>query len=44
MAPVLNRLQLSIIVAFALVYVMWGSTYLAIAIAVRHLPPTVMAA
>jgi drug/metabolite transporter (DMT)-like permease len=32
-----------VILAFALVYVFWGSTYLAIGIAVRHIPPVLMA-
>ena len=32
------------IVAFALVYVLWGSTYLAIGIAVKHVPPPMMGA
>jgi len=31
-----------IIVAFALVYVFWGSTYLGIGIAVEHIPPALM--
>src|ERR1035437_6318296 len=33
-----------IIVAFGLVYVFWGSTYLGIGIAVEHIPPAVMCA
>lgn len=33
-----------IIVAFALVYVFWGSTYLGIGIAVEHIPPALMCA
>src|SRR5258708_23527058 len=33
-----------IIVAFALVYVFWGSTYLGIGIAVEQIPPGVMCA
>lgn len=33
-----------VLLAFALVYVFWGSTYLAIAIAVEHIPPPVMCA
>src|ERR1700692_4194531 len=33
-----------IIVAFGLVYVFWGSTYLGIGIAVEHIPPGVMCA
>src|SRR5712671_343514 len=31
-----------IILAFALVYVFWGSTYLGIGIAVEHIPPALM--
>ena len=34
----------SVILAFALVYAFWGSTYLGIAIAVEHLPPALMCA
>jgi drug/metabolite transporter (DMT)-like permease len=33
-----------IIVAFGLVYVFWGSTYLGIGIAVEHIPPAIMCA
>jgi drug/metabolite transporter (DMT)-like permease len=33
-----------VILAFALVYVFWGSTYLGIAIAVEHIPPAQMCA
>jgi drug/metabolite transporter (DMT)-like permease len=33
-----------VILAFGLVYVLWGSTYLAIGIAVEHLPPGLMCA
>jgi drug/metabolite transporter (DMT)-like permease len=33
-----------IILAFGLVYVFWGSTYLGIGIAVEHIPPAVMCA
>src|SRR6266550_6655918 len=33
-----------VIVAFALVYVFWGSTYLGIGIAVEHIPPALMCA
>src|ERR1700686_4505852 len=33
-----------IIVAFGLVYVFWGSTYLGIGIAVEHIPPAAMCA
>jgi len=44
MSPEPNR-RLQVIVAFALVYVFWGSTYLAIGITdYEHLPPAVMCA
>jgi len=33
-----------VILAFGLVYLFWGSTYLAIAIAVEHIPPALMCA
>jgi hypothetical protein len=33
-----------VIVAFGLVYVFWGSTYLGIGIAVEQIPPAVMCA
>ena len=36
--------QWKIILAFGLVYVFWGSTYLGIGIAVEHIPPAVMCA
>src|SRR4051794_4066626 len=31
-------------IAFGLVYVLWGSTYLAIGVAVQHIPPALMGA
>lgn len=34
----------SLILAFVLVYLFWGSTYLGIAIAVEHIPPALMCA
>jgi len=34
--------RLRVLVAFALVYTLWGSTYLAIAIAVERIPPELM--
>jgi len=37
-----RQLRFSIIVAFGLVYFFWGSTYLAIDIAVEHIPPALM--
>src|ERR1700680_3177054 len=33
-----------IVLAFGLVYVFWGSTYLGIGIAVEHIPPALMCA
>ena len=33
-----------VILAFGLVYVFWGSTYLGISIAVEHIPPALMCA
>ena len=35
---------MQVIIAFALVYVLWGSTYIGIAIAVRNIPPLMMGA
>lgn len=37
-----RRFRLQVIIAFALVYVLWGSTYLGIGIAVEHIPAVVM--
>src|SRR5438045_9513289 len=34
--------RFALILAFALVYFFWGSTYLAIDIAVEHIPPALM--
>jgi drug/metabolite transporter (DMT)-like permease len=39
-----RNIRLQVIVAFGLVYVLWGSTYLSIGIAVEHVPSVVMAA
>jgi len=39
-----RRFRLQVIIAFALVYVFWGSTYLGIGIAVEHVPSVVMGA
>ncbi len=39
-----RQFRLKVILAFALVYVLWGSTYLAIGIAVDHVPPPMMGA
>jgi drug/metabolite transporter (DMT)-like permease len=38
----LSRHTLKVILAFALVYVFWGSTYMAIRIGVEHVPPALM--
>lgn len=35
--------RLAVIVAFAAIYIIWGSTYLAIAVAIRDIPPLLMA-
>ncbi|MGH7721316.1 MAG: EamA family transporter [Candidatus Dormibacteria bacterium] len=42
-SPVLQRVGGRILVAFAAVYVIWGSTYLFIRIAVQTMPPLLMA-
>lgn len=42
-SPVLHRVGGRIIVAFAAVYLIWGSTYLFIRIAVETMPPLLMA-
>jgi drug/metabolite transporter (DMT)-like permease len=42
MSSVENPHRLSVILAFALVYFFWGSTYLSIDIAVEHIPPALM--
>jgi len=39
-----NQHRWMVILAFGLVYVFWGSTYLGIAIAVEHIPPALMCA
>jgi drug/metabolite transporter (DMT)-like permease len=39
-----RKFRLQVIVAFGLVYLLWGSTYLAIALAVKHIPPALMGA
>jgi drug/metabolite transporter (DMT)-like permease len=39
-----TRLRWQVVIAFALVYVFWGSTYLGIRIAVEHIPPLMMGA
>ncbi|MCI0352803.1 MAG: EamA family transporter [Acidobacteriales bacterium] len=42
MTPLERQHQLRVIVAFALVYVFWGSTYLAIRVAVEGIPPALL--
>jgi drug/metabolite transporter (DMT)-like permease len=42
MSPTERQHRLRVIIAFALVYVFWGSTYLGIKIAVEHIPPALM--
>src|SRR3974377_329185 len=42
--PRVAQSRWKVILAFALVYVFWGSTYLGIGIAVEHIPPGVMCA
>lgn len=39
----MSRPRVQVLVAFALVYVFWGSTYLGIRVAVEHVPPILMA-
>lgn len=42
--PADHQSRFRILIAFALVYVFWGSTYLGIGIAVEHIPPALMCA
>jgi drug/metabolite transporter (DMT)-like permease len=44
MTPFLRQHRVRLIIAFAMLYVLWGSTFLAIAVAVKYMPPTVMGA
>ncbi len=44
MSDAQQKFRLQVITAFALVYILWGSTYLAIGIAVEHVPPPMMGA
>ncbi|HEU5400610.1 MAG TPA: EamA family transporter [Terriglobales bacterium] len=39
-----RQFRLKVILAFAMVYILWGSTYLAIGVAVEHVPPPMMGA
>jgi drug/metabolite transporter (DMT)-like permease len=42
MTPAKSPRRLHVVIAFALVYILWGSTYLAIRISVEHLTPLIM--
>jgi drug/metabolite transporter (DMT)-like permease len=42
MSPANSPRRLHVVIAFALVYVLWGSTYLAIRLSVDHLTPLLM--
>lgn len=44
MAQTNSPRRLQVVIAFALVYVLWGSTYLAIRLSVEHLTPLLMGA
>src|SRR5919201_693708 len=44
MSPYERQHRLRVATAFALVYVFWGSTYLAIRVAVEHIPPALLGA
>jgi drug/metabolite transporter (DMT)-like permease len=44
MIPANSPRRLQVVIAFALVYILWGSTYLAIQISVEHLTPLLMGA
>ena len=41
--PSAGRLRLLTLAAFAVIYFVWGSTYLAIRVGVRQMPPLLMA-
>jgi len=43
MTPTEHRQRWKVVLAFALVYVFWGSTYLGIRIAIEQIPPVLMA-
>ena len=40
----MSKSKIKIIIAFAALYLIWGSTYLAILFAIRSIPPLLMAA
>src|SRR5271155_5462094 len=42
MSPIEKQHRLKVVAAFACVYVLWGSTYLAMRIVVEHIPPAMM--
>ncbi|MDT8068802.1 MAG: EamA family transporter [Terriglobia bacterium] len=44
MSEAQRQFRLKVIVAFAMVYILWGSTYLAIGVAVDHVSPPMMGA
>ncbi len=44
MSPLEKQHRFRVALAFALVYVLWGGTYLAMRVAVEHIPPYVMGA
>jgi len=44
MSEAQRQFRLKVIFAFSLVYILWGSTYLAIGVAVDHVPPPMMGA
>lgn len=44
MSEAQRQFRLKVILAFAMVYILWGSTYLAIGVAVNHVPPPMMGA
>src|SRR5436305_8936467 len=44
MTPTEKHHQLKVATSFGLVYVLWGGTYLAMKVAVEHIPPYVMGA
>jgi drug/metabolite transporter (DMT)-like permease len=42
MTALRRQFRFQVVIAFAVVYVFWGSTYLGIAVGVRHFPPELM--
>ena len=39
-----NKIALGVLAAFAAIYIIWGTTYLAIALAIRTVPPFISGA